>query len=97
MNRNDILLDDDLDLLIKDGDFVIGECLNQQITCLLQAVPGAYKQWPSVGCGIDSFILDTASDELNRVIRLQFRQDHLVIKKIEVGTEKIIIDAEHAS
>ena len=95
MTRNDILLDENLNLLIRDGDFVIGECLNQQITCLLQAVPGAYKQSPTVGCGIDSFILDTDSDDLNRTIRKQFKQDGLNIKKIELGTDKITIDAEH--
>ena len=95
MTRNDILLDENLDLMIQDGDFVIGECLNQQINCLLQAVPGAYKQSPTAGVGIDSFLLDSDSDELNRTIRQQFKQDKLNIKSISITTEKINIIAEH--
>jgi len=86
-----------MDLLISDGDFIIGECLSQQISCLLQAVPGAYKQWPTAGCGIDSFLLDTNSDDLNRVIRQQFKQDGLNIINIELGTDTININAEHES
>jgi hypothetical protein len=95
MIRNDILLDENMDLLIRDGDFVIGDCLNQQINCLLQAVPGAYKQSITTGVGIDSFILDTASDELNRTIRQQFKKDKLSVKSISITNEKINLVAEH--
>jgi hypothetical protein len=95
MIRKDILLDENFDLLIQDGDFVIGDCLNQQINCLLQAVPGSYKQHPTIGVDIDSFILDSNSDELNRAIREQFKKDRLSVKSINITNEKINIIAEH--
>ena len=95
MILNDVLITAEFELQIANGDFVVGNCLNQQIGCLLQAAPGAYKQSPLVGVGIDDYILDTAGDELNRTIRFQFKKDKLRIKKISIGTDQINIDAEH--
>lgn len=51
MNQ-DYLLDDNGDLLIKDGDFVVGPSDNQHIQDILQSFQGEWKQFPLTGAGI---------------------------------------------
>lgn len=91
--RNDIALEEDYDLKIGGGDFVAEPCLNQQIACLLEAVPGDYKQWPGVGVGLSGMILDEDVNEINRTIRLQFKKDGIVLKSLLNKNGKITIDA----
>lgn len=55
----DIILDDDLDLLIVDGDFVIGESINQEILLIINSSPGNWKQNPLVGVAINKFLAST--------------------------------------
>lgn len=53
----DILLDVDTgELIIRNGDFVIGESSNQHIADLLLDAPGEWKQHPLVGIGIRKYI-----------------------------------------
>jgi hypothetical protein len=94
MILNDILFDSAFEMQIVNGDFFVGNCLNQQIGCLLQALPGNYKQSPTVGIGISDYLLDNAIDELTRTVRLQFKKDQLRLKKISIGIDQINIDAE---
>ncbi len=56
MNRQDLQLDNEGDLLIENGDFVIAESDEQHVTHLLQAVKGDYKQFPTTGCNLIDFI-----------------------------------------
>jgi len=74
---NDILIDDTGDLLIKDGDFVIGPALETQIEHLMLADKGAYRDDPLAGAGIKRTIngrLNTKTDIL-REIKLQLQGD----------------------
>jgi len=51
--RTDIMLDDDGDLAVSaDGDFVVGNSDEQNIELLLVATPGQFKQYPSLGIGL---------------------------------------------
>lgn len=52
----DILLDSQGDLLIANGDFVVGNALEQQIEHLFLADKGAYKDSPLTGVGIQKLI-----------------------------------------
>lgn len=45
----DILLDDDFDLAAKDGDFVIGESLTQEVAINLSINQGNLKSAPLIG------------------------------------------------
>ncbi len=52
----DILLDDDYDLAHKNGDLVIGDSEQQEADLIIQANPGEWRQWPSVGMGIMKYM-----------------------------------------
>lgn len=90
----DIMLNDAFDLVIKEGDFVGGENLNQQIACLLMAEKGSFKQSPTIGVGINSYLLDEGTNELNRELRLQCKKEDLVLKTFAIHGGKINLNIE---
>lgn len=90
---NDILIDENYDLKIASGDFVVGECLNQQVGLLLLATKGCIRQHPNVGVGLNGYLLDNNSDELTREIRAQFKADGLRITNLEINNGDITIAA----
>lgn len=55
----DIMTDLNNDLLIVDGDFVIGESDMQHIHHILIAEQGDYKESPIIGIGIEKYINST--------------------------------------
>lgn len=90
----DILLDDDNDLLIEDGDFVIGESTKHHQKHLLLAQKGEYKQSPKVGIGISDFLEDDDFSGIDVEIQKQFELDGQKVNSIEVFNDgKVIIDA----
>lgn len=91
----DILLGADDDLQMKSGDFVTGEALKQNQRRLLKDDPGDWKQNPTVGIGLYSFLDDEAdSEDLFFAIREQFKADGMNVREIKVtDTGKIQIDA----
>lgn len=91
----DILLDPDFDLVIKNGDFVIGESANQHQQCLLLAEKASYKQYPLTGVGIASFLKDDNSNELLREIRLQFSKDGMSVNKLGIENGKLKVEAAY--
>lgn len=72
---NDILLDDNDDLLIQNGDFVIGESEQQEVEAILRAYPGWYKQFPTVGVGIMDYLNGPDFQKLQPKIQIQLQQD----------------------
>ncbi|ROH98278.1 hypothetical protein EGI16_21615 [Chryseobacterium sp. G0240] len=47
--RNDILINENYDPLIRNGDFVIGESDRQHVIDITFAHPGEYKRAPMLG------------------------------------------------
>ncbi|KAF0199571.1 MAG: hypothetical protein FD170_3890 [Bacteroidetes bacterium] len=95
--KRDILICEDYDLLITDGDFVIGNCLDQQVALLLLASPGDIRSAPENGVGLPEFLLGEDNDDLNAAIRFQFKKDNLKLRKIKITSTQLTLDAEHDS
>lgn len=95
--KRDILLDEDYDLLIDGGDFVIGDCLNQQVALLLLASPGDIRSAPENGVGLPEYLLGEDNDHLNAEIRFQFKKDNLKLRKIKITSAQLTLDADHDS
>ncbi|GAB1403035.1 hypothetical protein MASR1M74_02130 [Lentimicrobium sp.] len=93
----DIMLNEAYDIAIESGDFVIGENLNQQVACLLEANAGDFRQGPNTGVGLHSFLLDEGTDELNRKIRLELKKDGLQVERLEFKNTGLTIDAKRAN
>lgn len=55
MAVKDIILDDDGDLLIQNGDFVVGESDMQHLQLIVSLANGSLKQFPLQGVGIMSY------------------------------------------
>lgn len=94
---NDILLNDDGSLLIRNGDFAVGESINQQQAMLLIAHQGEFKMTPEIGVGISDLLLGEELLEYRHKIRNQYTLDGLKINRLdlyEIG--KLKIDAEYA-
>ena len=73
---NDILLDDDGDLAIVNGDFVIGESLDQEVAAILQLNKGDLKEFPVLGPNLVQLInSNTSAIELKQLIKTELKRD----------------------
>lgn len=54
-NRKDILVSESDDLLIIDGDFVVGESSNQHIRHIIMGNAGDYPEKPKLGVGFQCY------------------------------------------
>lgn len=72
----DYLLDSNGDLLITNGDIVVGESDKQHIKDTINAFPGWWKQYPTDGVGIAAYAKARANTlELEKQLRLQLESD----------------------
>ena len=79
----DILLDDDFDLLIEDGDLVIGESDEQHIALILSTYQGGWKFDPLVGVGVRQYLASSGNEELiKRNITVQLEADNYQVNKV---------------
>jgi len=76
---NDILLDNNLDLLIKNGDFVVDDAEQQHQELIMIATQGSFRESPLTGVGIVKYVKTRLSvetrDKLRQKIRLQLQFD----------------------
>jgi hypothetical protein len=73
---NDILLDEDGDLSIVNGDFVIGESLDQEVAAILQLNKGDLKEFPVLGPNLVQLInSNTSAIELKQLIKTELKRD----------------------
>lgn len=73
---NDFLQNSDNDILIKDGDFVIGASDEDHIVDIVNSNPGDWKEYIFCGVGIDSYLNSSGAQlQLKKQILLQLAQD----------------------
>lgn len=86
----DILLDDNDDVRIENGDFVIGDSLDQEVGLILRLNKGELKEDPIVGCDLIRLIHSNISEsELKQIIKIQLARDG---KSYEELKERIILN-----
>lgn len=75
------------DLLIANGDFVVGESTLQHVKDLLITQKGQYRLHPDAGIGIDQFINDdVTNDELASVIQAGIANDNATVSILKVNS-----------
>ncbi|MBU7577074.1 MAG: hypothetical protein KAF40_03340 [Flavihumibacter sp.] len=89
----DILLDEDFDLLIQNGDLVIGPSSEQHQQLLLLSNKGDWRQFPMVGVGIREYLKDEDENSMVGEIKEQFEMDGMQVKDIRIANGQIGIDA----
>lgn len=72
----DILLDNEDNVRIENGDFVIGECIDQEVSIILRLHKGELKEDPVLGCDLIRLINSNIKEtELKQIIKLQLARD----------------------
>lgn len=68
----DFILDENGDLAIENGDFVLGEADQQNVELLLFSNKGEFKEFPLVGFGAINYIKSNVSEiEFKRDLKIQ--------------------------
>ena len=96
---DDFKLNKNMDLEIKDGDFVTGDTDQQNIELILLSHKGSFKEYPILGVGITDYL---KSPEIMSRLRLeneisnQLEYDNFFTKAIDVNDlENIHIDGNY--
>lgn len=72
----DIQLDENNDLKIVDGDFVIGESEMQEVELILSSNQGEFKEHPIIGANLVTKVRSNTNDgRLERELRIQMKLD----------------------
>lgn len=73
---NDFLVDEDGDELIVNGDYVIGPSDSQHIDDIIISVAGAWREYPTVGVGVQEYQSGPNEEQkLRAVINQQLKAD----------------------
>ncbi|MEX6627561.1 oxidase [Tenacibaculum pacificus] len=92
----DLLLDENGDLLIQNGDFVIGNSSKQHQLSILTSAKGEFKEVPEIGVGIEAMIADDAYTDLLIEAKKNLEYDGMKINNIEFTREgKLNIDGNY--
>ncbi len=94
IHMKDFLFDDDL--VIKDGDFAIGESDNQHVKHILLASKGEYKASPELGVGIENML--NTDDPMEYLIEAKknLEYDGMKVNNISFTEEQTIsVDAKY--
>lgn len=91
----DIALDNDLDLVIENGDFKISDSDQNHVILIIKSYFGAFKQYPLIGVGIDNYIASVGMEQIiKRNITVQLESDSYNVNEVKVeGSDKYSIDA----
>jgi phage baseplate assembly protein W len=72
----DFLTDENDDLIIKNGDFAMGESLTQEVSAILRMNQGELKSDPLLGANLIQLINSNVSeDELQKRVKLHLQRD----------------------
>ena len=83
MIATDILLDDDMNYQIENGDFKIGESDYQSATLVLNTNEGSWKGQPFCGMGIAKYEgAANAQLQMKREIMIQLRADGFRVNSV---------------
>jgi hypothetical protein len=92
----DMMLDGDGDIMIVNGDLVLGASDGQHIQHIFELEPGELKENVLVGLGINKKLNGNEADgDLRREATLQLQADGYTLKTpVIIEKKNIVIDAE---
>jgi hypothetical protein len=91
MAVKDIILDDNNDLIISNGDFVIQDSDSQHIGLIIDSWIGHWKQYPLCGVGVDNYVKSSGQQlALKRAISVQLEPDGLVNVNVTSNSSEIL-------
>ena len=92
----DFRLTADNDLMVKNGDFVIGDATEDNQRLLILAEKGSLRHAPTRGVGIRRYLQDENPREMLRSVRKELTRDGMKVTAINYHNGKLKIDADYA-
>jgi hypothetical protein len=90
----DFILDDDMDILIVDGDFVVNESTHQHQKLLIICEKSEFKESPMRGIGASRYLEDKNPDNFLREVRQEFVKDGMEVSTLKIDSSgSLEIDA----
>lgn len=82
--------------LIARG-IAVGDVTAQNQAVILRATKGEFKEYPTLGVGIDELLNDHETTGWAREIALQLEADGMVVREVKIDrtNRKIVIDAHY--
>lgn len=97
-NNNGILCDENGDLLIQNGSFVVGNTEAQEQRRILLSAKGGYYWLPLLGVDLQTKLGASMTRDqrvkLEAEIEAQLRNDGFTVNDIKIKEEELIVDAE---
>ena len=90
----DFLLDDSGDLLIQNGDFVVGNSDNQNAEDIISSFAGEWKEFPFVGVGLIQYLKSQDGQKAVSIIKTQLQADGFDVKSVQVKqqVDSMVVD-----
>lgn len=92
----DILVDENNELKIINGDFSIGDSASQSVEQILISRRGDWKESPQVGCDIQRSKNGVIGRFLERNIRVQLEADGFSVEKLRVTEKGVELKGDYA-
>ncbi len=92
----DLLLTDDNDIAIVNGDFVVGDSDNQHQKLILSTNKGDWKEFPVLGVGIEDILSDDEYISVLIETKKQLQYDGMKVKNVKFESDgKITIEGNY--
>lgn len=90
----DFIIDQNSNLLIEDGDWLLGDSHHQHIELLLTSLPGQWKENPEAGAGLALSQNGVADSFIKHTIAIQLEADGFKLDNLQITENGITIDAK---
>ena len=92
----DIALNQEKDLKIQNGDFVMDDATLQHQEHIILAHKGEYKEQPEVGVGITDALMTEQPNAILTQIKRQLEYDGMIVAQLRFNEdESIDLDAQY--
>jgi hypothetical protein len=92
-----ILLDEDGDLMVRNGGLVVGDVKEQTVQLLFISAAGEWKEHPTVGIGIKTMQHGATDRFTDRTIRVQLEAIGFKLKTLNITSAGIEVNGDFKS
>jgi len=92
----DILTSSLGELIIIGGDISVGDATIEHTRDILVSHKGEYKQYPTLGVGIQDFLNDDGVEDMIRTVRQELVKDGQTVNSLKYINGQLIINSEYA-